>query len=73
MPEPKSPVFPTAIQGILAGAETPRQNEMEAIFYEGWTRLFLLVRGQESKGEQNFSGAVNKTGTSAPAQVKEKK
>lgn len=32
MPEPKSPVFPAAIEGILAGAEMPRQNEMEVIF-----------------------------------------
>lgn len=31
MPEPKSLVFPTAIEGILAGAEIPRQNEMEVI------------------------------------------
>lgn len=72
MPEPKSQVFPTAIEEILAGAEMLRQNEMEVILQAGWTGVFLLERGQKSKGEQNFSGAVNKTGSSSPAEVKEK-
>lgn len=45
---------------------------MEVIFYAGWTGLFLLERGQKSKGEQNFRGAVNKSGSSSPAWVKEK-
>lgn len=72
MPEPKSLVFPSAIEGILAGAEMPRQNEMEVIFYAGWAGFFLLERGQKSKGEQNFSGAVNKSGSSLPARLKEK-
>lgn len=72
MPEPKSPVFPTAIEGILAGAEMPRQNEMEVILQAGRTGVFLLERGQKGKGEQNFSGTVNTSGSSSTVQMKEK-
>lgn len=68
MLEPKS----LALEGILAGAEMSRQNEMEVILWAGWTGVFLLERGQKSKGEENFSVVVNKSGSSSPAQVKEK-